>query len=216
MSFRYACFISYRRHEEETIREMVEQFHKALAGELEPLVGGGKIFRDTNILKAGDFLEKKISNAICQSVCMIMVYTPTYFDKDHTYCVREFKTMEKIESERLKLLPPSHNDHGLIIPVIFRGSRFFPQEIKIKRIFFNFENFLLCHREMNKHPDYAPKIREIADYIADLCSIFAKFNGSIFTKMKEDKLLTNEEIKSFLDGHVKEWQIFPGNWHCGE
>jgi hypothetical protein len=203
MSLRYACFISYRQSVGVTLSELIEQFLTALGGELDPLVGAGRIFRDKEELKPGVFFEEKIAKAIHQSVCMIMVYTPTYFDKHHTYCAREFKTMEKIESERLKLLPKSHNDNGLIIPVIFRGSIYFPQEIKIKRQCFNFEDPSLYHRRMNRHPYYAPKIREIADYIADRCAMCAKVKGRLFKKGNKYKLATEDEVKPWVDEYTK-------------
>ena len=58
---------------------------------------------------------------------MVMIYTPTYFDKDRTYCAREYKAMENLETQRLEMLGYQRNfQHGLIIPVVYRGVDIFP------------------------------------------------------------------------------------------
>jgi hypothetical protein len=99
---------------------------------------------------------------------MIMVYTPTYFDKEHTYCAREFRAMEKIEIVRHRLLGDSSDDHGLIIPVIYRGNRFLHPYIKDKRTWYDFSGYIPGKNGENSletHQTYAPQIKQIAEYV---------------------------------------------------
>ncbi|MBI3302336.1 MAG: hypothetical protein HYZ72_09725 [Deltaproteobacteria bacterium] len=51
--------------------------------------------------QGSEFFNKKIEKALCESVCMIVVFTPTYFSGTHFYCVREYKAMVELEKRRL-------------------------------------------------------------------------------------------------------------------
>ena len=59
---------------------------------------------------------------------MVMIYTPTYFSRDHVYCSREYAAMTQLERKRLSGL--SERSHSLIIPVILRDFGRLPDEIK--------------------------------------------------------------------------------------
>jgi hypothetical protein len=171
MTFEYCCFISYSHNPGDLSNRFVKDLHDTLNSEIGALTREIKICCvDWDRLKGGDFYNKRLSSAICKSACMIMVYTPTYFDKEHTYCAREFKAMEKIESRRLRLLGDLSNDHGLIIPVIYRGNKFLHPYIKDKRNCYNFSGYIPGKNGENSlqtHPTYALQIREIADYVFD-------------------------------------------------
>lgn len=38
---------------------------------------------DWERLQGGDFYNEALTLALCESVCMVVVFTPTYFDKEH-------------------------------------------------------------------------------------------------------------------------------------
>ena len=169
MAFEYCCFISYSHNLGDLPDRFIKDLYNTLTSEIGALTREIDICCvDWNRLKGGDFYNKRLSKAICKSACMIMVYTPTYFDKEHTYCAREFKAMEKIESRRLRLLGDLSDDHGLIIPIIYRGNKFLDPYIKDKRDCYNFSGYIPGKNGENSlqtHPTYAPQIKDIAEYV---------------------------------------------------
>ena len=117
MPFKNACFLSYRHGQFPLMRNFVVQFHDALASELETLTDL-PVYQDSKRLQGGDFFNQQLSRSLCESVCMIMIYTPTYFSPDHLYCAREYVAMKDLEIKRLRRI--SAQGHGLIIPVVWR------------------------------------------------------------------------------------------------
>jgi hypothetical protein len=72
-----------------------------------------ELFVDTEQLGGGDDLDRKIARAMCESVCMILIYTPKY--EAHAYTRREYAAMRLLEAERgsgTLAQPPDHpGDH---------------------------------------------------------------------------------------------------------
>lgn len=162
--FDYSCFISYSHGEGDLVRGFVGQFKVALKDELETLIAGRKPFIDDDI-PYGAKWDPYLATALCHSVCMVVIYTPVYGQKD--FCRREFKAMEDLEVRRLALLkgaaPPAL---GFIIPVVMRGFRQLPPPIGPRQAV-DFSQFTLADVQMNRHPGFAPKIKEVAERIAD-------------------------------------------------
>ena len=52
-----------------------------------------QIYRDVRRLQGGDFYNRELARSLYESVCMIMIYTPTYFSAEQLYCTREFAAM---------------------------------------------------------------------------------------------------------------------------
>src|SRR5258708_31408673 len=101
MAFRYSCFISYRHVPGD--KEIIEDLYQAIADELANYVSK-EVFRDTESLEGGDFLNKRLARALCESACMIVFYVPVYFDERFTFCAREYCAMELLEQKRIKQL----------------------------------------------------------------------------------------------------------------
>ena len=78
MPFKYACFLSYRHGRHDLMMPFVKQFIDALASELE-LLTELPVYRDLDRLQGGDFFNRQLGRSLCESVCMVMVYTPIYF-----------------------------------------------------------------------------------------------------------------------------------------
>ena len=172
LPFENLCFISYRSGEHDLTRQFINDLFEGLSGELETL-HSGKVFVDWDRLRGGDFFNQALARALCRSVCMVLVYTPMYFDLERPYCAREYRAMLDLEEQRLAALGgPVGSTSGLIIPVVFRGRDRLPQEIVNKRHCHDFGDFTLYGRHMYEHVDYAPKIKEIAEYIRDRCDEF--------------------------------------------
>jgi len=210
MSFKYSCFMSYRHCRNQLGKRIVSDLYNALSGELE-LMTDKEVYLDRERLEGGYFYNEALARALCESVCLIAVFTPTYFDRYHTYCAREYKAMEKLEAERLKLLQnPSNHVYGLIIPIVFRGENYLPPEIKNRRQYVKFDSFLLSDDEMSKHPRFAPEIRKIAEYIAARCQAFDALSEDACKNCSEFTLPTEEEIREWLEGITGFKQSFPG------
>lgn len=169
MAFEYCCFISYSHNQGCLSERFIKDLFDALTSEVGALTRNIEICCiDWNRLKGGDFYNRRLSKALCKSACMIMVYTPTYFDKNHTYCAREFRAMERIESKRRLLLGDSYDDHGLIIPIVYRGIKYLHPYIKDTRHYYNFSGYIPGRDGENAlltHSTYGPQMRDIADYV---------------------------------------------------
>src|ERR1044071_4404219 len=127
MSFKYSCFMSYHCGPSKLLERAVNDLYDALHDEIATYFRDKPIYIDKHRLQGADFYHEELATALCQSVCMIVAFTPAYLDKTHTYCAREYKAMEKLEAARLNLLPdPSERQHGLIIPIVFRGEKYLP------------------------------------------------------------------------------------------
>lgn len=209
MSFEHCCFISYRHADGEVAAHFMEDLSRALTDEL-ALLRDEKVFIDRDGLKGGDFFNRKVARALCRSVCMVMVFTPRYFSLKGTYCAREFKGMEDLEGERLAKLGVHREelDHGLIIPVVFRGLADLPSYVTDKRQYCDFTAHSLAVEDMRQHPDYEPKIREIADYVYQRCKEFDEA-PELFDQCREYGLPKEKEILPWLKTVIPAAKEFP-------
>ena len=117
--FKYACFVSYCHGQHDLVKSFIEQLKTALKSELDALLDE-ELYIDEERLQPGFRYNEALAQAICQSVCMIVVYSPRY--ERHEYCMREYEAMVKLEEGRRKLLGPAGRGRGFIIPVILRGG----------------------------------------------------------------------------------------------
>lgn len=167
MAFSYSCFISYRHAQYDYGRQSTTTAIDLLKGHLEisaPL----PVFLDEDRLKGGHLYQESLATQLCQSVCMVMLYWPTYFSEQHTFCSREFKLMERLEAERLAYLPISEQDKGLIIVIALADFDQLPSEIKEKRQCYDFESYMLVPpRNLRNRPDFVKDMRDIRRYIAE-------------------------------------------------
>ncbi|MCI0513043.1 toll/interleukin-1 receptor domain-containing protein, partial [candidate division KSB1 bacterium] len=90
MPFRYSCFISYRHDQGEIMEKFVDDLCAALQNEVIMLTGM-HAYLDKTRLQGGNFYNVELARSLCQSVCLIMVFTPQYFSASHPYCAREYK-----------------------------------------------------------------------------------------------------------------------------
>jgi hypothetical protein len=118
LTIKYPYYISYARGGKgDLIESFASELIKALEDKLalyfnEPTHGNPR-------LEPGYNFEEWISQTICESACMIVIYTPTY--EDSVYCLREFLAMERIEEKRRQLLGDRYNTtYGMILPIILR------------------------------------------------------------------------------------------------
>lgn len=168
MAIRNSCFLSFRGGRGNLAAGILDLFAKALENELELQVDAG-LYRYTEKMVAGDFIDPNIADELVASACMVVLFTGKYFSKTHTYCTREYLAMSRLEENRLKAL---QNDdpakHGLIIPVILRNPERFPNLLK-QRFWFDFTEFAEDDNGIAKPKRFFSDIRKIAAYIASRC-----------------------------------------------
>jgi hypothetical protein len=170
MAFKYACFISYCHGQYELVKGFMDQLKAALKSELEPLLDE-EVYIDEERLKAGYRYNEELAKAICQSVCMVVVYSPKY--ERHEYCIREFEGMEKLEQRRWELLGAARNDaRGFIIPIVLRGGEDVPARIKENKHYADFSRFTLATPDIIRNPEYVVEIRKIANVIYEQFKTF--------------------------------------------
>jgi len=113
-------------------------------------------------LGGGDDLDRKIARAMCESVCMILIYTPKY--EAHAYTRREYEAMRLIEAERGKWYTlPSR----LIIPVVMtRHPESLPPQISDARFYVDFSHYTMATPDLMSNPDFLPDIDKMVKRIA--------------------------------------------------
>ena len=159
MPLQYSCFISYRHGQDDIAKNLASSLGTELGLWLDM-----DVYIDKGRLQGGDFFNNELAKALCESVCLVVVYTPTYFSKQHTYCAREYKAMEALEEQRLKELGlPKNKQHGLIIPIVYRGESKLPKSITNERNYHLFEAFQIGGRDNLENEEYATQIKKIAE-----------------------------------------------------
>ena len=78
-TIRYGCFFSYAHGRHPHMIRFKNDLAEALKCYLEPHFDNeSELFIDTEQLGGGDDLDRRIATALCESVCMIVIYTPKY------------------------------------------------------------------------------------------------------------------------------------------
>lgn len=211
MPLKYACFISYR-HGTGFAERIVNELHDALRDQLQLRVTtpGDIIAIDRDRLKGGMFYNPALASALCESACMVVVFTPTYFDPKNTYCAREYKAMELLECERLKSVGKEDDRfNGLIIPIVFCGWKRLPKEIKNRRQSYRFDKFRTYNKHLGKISLYSEQIIEIAEYIADRYDQLNHLGSDPCASCDTFALPDEVEIRPWLETIVSPPMPFP-------
>jgi hypothetical protein len=151
------------------------------------------IYRD--VTDGEGFYNDNFALALCESACLVVVYTINYF-KDNgksTYCAREYKAMEEIEANRLKLLRQTQNvQHSLIIPVIFREDEEsgVPALITKNRHCYNLSKISTCNYKNTN--EYKECMAKIAIYINQRSHEINTLEHDINCKKKTSKALKTD------------------------
>jgi hypothetical protein len=162
MAIRYGCFFSYAQGRYELINRFKAALADALRCYLEPYLDReDALFIDTEQLGGGDDLDRRVARALCESVAMVLIYTPRY--EAHPYTRREYAAMQLIEAERSQWYPlPSR----LVIPVIMtRHPVAPPEQIAARHFYVDFSHFTMATPDLKANPDFLPDIKRIVDRI---------------------------------------------------
>ena len=176
---------------------IIEDLHQALKGELQSR--GAAVYLDRTRLKGGDFFNRELARALCESACMILVFLPGYFDSTHSYCAREYRAMVQLEAARIARLKPEDQGRGFIIAIVFRSKEVVPPEIMEQReCYLEFEQFLLCDNAINQSPKYAPIVKAIADNVYQKYLLLRGLGEDICKSCNEFYFPKAEEIQDWL------------------
>lgn len=127
-----ACFISYRHtHNEEAhryVQAFVSQLKKCLSFEI-PSV---PVFFDEEGIQVGTVFHSKLAWQLQRSACLVVFFSPQYFDLDHPYCALEYRAMLELEKERQDQYGDRIGEMSMIFPVVFRGRTSLPAELEAR------------------------------------------------------------------------------------
>jgi len=204
MSYKFSCFISYPHGQKNVLVPFINKFVKGLEDEIF-LQSDKGVFVDS-YLEGGDRLDEEIGPNLCQSACMILFFTPLYFTLDHVYCARELLAMQKLEEQRRNFLPDKGK--GLIIPIILRGEKKFPEALK-NTLYYNFTDIVDPAKMLKIKSE---TIRKIAQYILDRCDDLDKISENDIPRNCETYCLPDsEEAKKYVEKVLeKKIDIVPG------
>jgi len=181
MPFKYACFISYPggKLKRPELQTFVEVFKERLDHELHNYLDIYS-YLATDRINVGDKFVPKLAYALCESICMIMIFTPKYFMTDHIFCAQEYKAMELLEESRFQRLGHApQQQEGLIMPIIYRGEEDFPAKISKQRHIFKteFADPYLRPSMISRKKECLTALAEIAKRIYDFSKLFSTAAG---------------------------------------
>jgi hypothetical protein len=163
MAIRYGCFFSYAHGRHDLMIKFKSALADALRCYLEPYFDNeDELFIDHENLGGGDDLDRRIARALCESVTMILIYTPKY--EAHRYTRREYAAMQLLEAERSSWYQmPSH----LIIPVIMTQHPVqLPPQITNTSMYVDFSHYTMATADLKSNPDFLPDIDRMVKRIA--------------------------------------------------
>lgn len=196
MPIRYSCFISYPHGEGRLVQQFVTDLKKVLADHVATWLDKG-IYLDEERLGPGTNIREGIAQAICQSVCMIVVYSPRY--EKHAYCLREYAAMEQVEARRRALIKsPELRAQSMIIPVIFRGKDYLPPKFQNIK-YLDFENYVTPRTDMWKNNKYVKELARTAKEIYDLFLAIEESNADVCSDCDHFTLPPEDQVKPWRE-----------------
>ncbi|TFW24320.1 TIR domain-containing protein [Massilia arenosa] len=165
MTIRHGCFFSYAHGRHALMNRFKTDLSDAIRCYLEPHFDNeDELFIDTDFLGGGDDLDKRLARALCESVSMILIYTPKY--EAHEATRREFAAMQLLEQQRGAWYQlPSR----LIIPVIMtRHPLDLPPQIKNPGFYLDFSGYTMATEDLKSNPEFLPHIEKLVERIATL------------------------------------------------
>ena len=200
MEFKNACFISYRHREDRGYLNFIQDLTELLQGEVQLNVNRMEVYRDSDRRQVGTFFNEALAIELCQSVCMVVVYIPPYFDRTDTYCAMECYAMLRLEEVRLGLLGgTAARTDGLIFPIVLRGGHWCPEVFKERRNFLDLQSFSLSGRRLRGVQKEADGIRALGKTVAERAKRFEPLGEQACAACSGYSFPTREEIAGWLD-----------------
>lgn len=171
MNFRYGCFLSYAHGSQALMSQFNHDFAESLRAYLEPHFDDEtELFVDTDQLRGGDDISRRIAHAQWNSACMVLIYTHKY--EKHLNTRREFAAMLEVERLRRQW---GDIPCRLVLPVVLRCTPGLPLPPQVMQAFYlDFSAYTLATGDLKSHPDYAPHIEALANRIGWLAHVQKK------------------------------------------
>ena len=139
-----------------------------------------------------------LAKSLCESVCLIVIYTQSYFSNIHLYCTQEYMAMEKMEEVRRRLIPNDPDYRGLIIPVVLRGLEFMPGVVKKYRNCYDFQSYTTACKRITRHPKLVGHVQQISRYIFLCYKLFEGLRDDPCSDCQAYNLPTEDEARNWL------------------
>jgi hypothetical protein len=194
--FKYSCFISHCHGSGDLTKNFIEELKKELWNTIEQYLDQG-VYIDIDRLEPGYKYNEELAQAICQSICMVVVYSPRY--AKHSYCLREYTAMEILEERRLRLMEHTFpKEWGMIIPILFRGEEDdIPEKIREHIHFCDFRGYTTFSTKISDNKDYVEKIEKIAMYVYKIHKKCESSGKNLCEDCNSFTLPSEEEVKSW-------------------
>lgn len=192
------------------IRGFISEFKENLDSSLEVYFDEG-VYVDEDRLNPGFKYNAALAKAICQSLCMVVVYIPKY--ERHEYCRKEFAAMEYLEKKRFCSIDDRKmSEFGMIIPVILRGEKEdLPQKIAKNIHYADFSRWTTASDKIEDDKDSIKEVEKIAKYVYKLYKSIETHCDDIFYDCESFRIPDN--IPEWSDSPMT--QTFPGSWNVG-
>lgn len=214
--FEYTCFISYRRLDGELGKVFIDSLRRALENYLEPYAPRIPVFIDDR-MSSPTLLEETLSRSLCKSCLMVMVLTPAYFDPVDTWCAREYQLMLDVERQRMSYLPDdsSVREHGLIVPILFRGAAArIPDEIRKRRLYADFGKYTLADADISHNPSYIEKIQSIASGFEDIWGAYEELDRDPCAACTTCTMPTEDSVKDLVRRYKRVKPAMPSRYEA--
>jgi hypothetical protein len=169
MPLTYSCVISHPYDVGDAVIEFVALLETQLINRGAPVLD--LIPYTAKERLAGLKVEAGIARALCESVCMIAVYMPTY--ERRAFCLREFAAMEAYEEERRKVLKDRmRQDQSMTLTIVYRhresnGNRMVPSWIR-NQSYFDFSNYAMAGKSVFRNPKSIDALETIVRRMSDV------------------------------------------------
>ncbi len=224
MQFEHACFISYRNGDRsdrgrdarrQDIEDTINAFARDLKNELHRELQRAGVNYDKSIvfldqdLEEGTTLLSTFASAVCKSVCMVVVFTPHYLNKDKLYCASELEGMFRRLQERcVKLGFDETHKHEWVFTVVLNEPDRVP-DILLDNIRFDFTTYSHSSIPLRDHEGLHSKVQTLARKIAYHWECLDQEN-TLLTEDCENFALRNPDddqdkilLQEYVSNHVK-------------
>lgn len=170
--FEYSCFISYYLDRSNQTRYFIRELKEAFEDTISSyFVNDIKIFCEDPDRRGNNNTLEERQQALCRSVCMILVFSPPYFEEN--YCVSEYLAMKNLESHRIQTLGEHNTILPLVIPVIYKEGEFPRGLVRDHAVNFSRVALMRGDRIRIDNERHLEKLNQMGQYIHFLYRQFA-------------------------------------------
>jgi hypothetical protein len=191
MNFRYSCFISYRRHQDDS--RFMQKLKNMIEVEAFKVTNKQDVFFDQQNIKWGEEFDDKIYEGIVSSYFFIPLYHNVYLHEDNLWCAKELHWAIQLEHKIRETI----STYCFILPLIDRGSASdFPECIgrKNAKEIKKFRHFIVGNGTSKAFEDFK---NEIYDVLLQNYQLI-KEGHSFIAYLNDLEPISNEKLKEWI------------------